>query len=294
MFAHSFSKSSRLIGAFGLAGVTLAAFTFSSKISKAKDETALDPNNFKSFKLREIYPVNHNTNRYRFELENEQKLGLTIASCLVVKAPIGENGKDVIRPYTPVSDTEDKGFFDLVVKTYPQGVMSKYMATLNPGDKLDFKGPFPKFEYKPNTLKKIGMIAGGSGVTPMIQIVQHILKNPNDKTQVSLLFANLSENDILLKQELDALALRNKDRFKVHYTIDKQTTKHWNEEVGFITDDMVKKFMPPPNKDNRVLVCGPPGLMKHLSGEKTPDFKQGELTGLLKKLGYDENNVFKF
>lgn len=276
-------------------GVTLAAFTFSSKISKAKDDTALDPNNFKSFKLREVYQVNHNTNRYRFDLENEQqKLGLTVASCLVVKAPIGENGKDVVRPYTPVSDTEDRGFFDLVVKTYPQGVMSKHLSTLNPGDKIDFKGPFLKFEYKPNNKKKIGMIAGGSGVTPMIQVIQHILKNPNDKTEVSLLFANLSESDILLKQELDALALRNKDRFKVHYTIDKKTTKYWNEDVGFITEDMIKKYMPTPSANNQVLVCGPPGLMKHLSGEKTPDFKQGELTGLLKKMGYDENNVFKF
>jgi cytochrome-b5 reductase len=278
-----------------VAGVSLfASFASFSKSSFAKGESALDPNNFKKFKLLEVYPVSHNTNRYRFGLENDQKLGLTVASCLVVKAPIGENGKDVIRPYTPVSDNDDKGFFDLIIKTYPNGVMSKHVATLSPGDTLEFKGPFSKFEYTPNMKKKIGMIAGGTGITPMIQVLNQIFKNPKDNTEVSLIFANMSESDVLQKQELDALALRHKGQFKVHYTIDKANSKYWKGDVGHVDESMLKKYLPSPSSDTSILVCGPPGFMKHISGDKTPDYKQGELTGLLKKLNYNESQVFKY
>jgi len=137
------------------------------------------------------------------------------------------------------------------------------------------------------------MIAGGTGITPMLQVLHEILRNSDDHTEVSLLFANVSEDDILLKQELDTIAKRKKN-FKVYYTIDKQKTKHWKGGVGFITDEMIKTHMPPPSADNLIFVCGPPGFMKHVSGDKAPDYTQGEVAGLLKKLGYSEPQVFKF
>jgi len=211
----------------------------------------------------------------------------------VVKAPIGENGKDVVRPYTPVSDPSDRGFLDLVIKSYPQGVMSQHIANLQPGQTLDFKGPFPKIDYKPNLKKRIGMIAGGTGITPMLQVIQEILKNSDDKTVVDLVFANQSEADVLLRNELDLLALRHSN-LKVHYTIDKATTNNWKHAVGHINESMLKNHMPPPSDENLILVCGPPGMMKFISGDKAPDYTQGELSGLLKKLGYNENQVFKF
>lgn len=48
-----------------------------------------------------------------------------------------------------------------------------------------------------------------------------ILANPADKTKVSLLFANVSEGDILLKDKIDAMAAAHPDRFRVHYVVDK-------------------------------------------------------------------------
>jgi len=276
------------VSSFGLAFFALSA--------KAKEESvALNPDKFKPFKLMEIYDVSHNTKKYRFALEDpDQKLGLTVASCLVVSAPIGENGKLEVRPYTPVSDPNDRGYFDLVIKTYPQGVMSKHVATLSPGDTLEFKGPFSKIPVTLNMKKKIGMVAGGTGVTPMFQVINEILKNPNDKTEISFVYANLSEKDILLKDQLDQLALNHRDRFKIHYTIDKAVTKTWKHDVGFVSQDMLKKYLPPPSDDSLIMVCGPPPMMNHVSGDKAPDYSQGELTGLLKNMGYSKSGVFKF
>ena len=42
-----------------------------------------------------------------------------------------------------------------------------------------------------------------------------------------------------------------------------------------------------------VQVCGPPPMMKAISGDKAPDKSQGELTGVLAKMNYTKDNVFK-
>jgi cytochrome-b5 reductase len=71
--------------------------------------------------------------------------------------------------------------------------------------------------YEANMCKYIGMIAGGTGITPMLQIVNAVLKNPNDVTRVSLIFANVAESDILCRKELDKLA--DDPRFSVYYVL---------------------------------------------------------------------------
>jgi cytochrome-b5 reductase len=54
-----------------------------------------------------------------------------------------------------------------------------------------------------------------------VQVADAILANPADKTKVTLLFANVSEGDILLKDKIDAMAAAHPDKFKVHYVVDK-------------------------------------------------------------------------
>jgi ferredoxin-NADP reductase len=59
------------------------------------------------------------------------------------------------------------------------------------------------------------MVAGGSGITPMFQVCQAILRNPYDSTKVFLVYANRGEDDILLRDRLDEWARKEGARFKV-------------------------------------------------------------------------------
>ncbi|KAG0491750.1 hypothetical protein HPP92_005148 [Vanilla planifolia] len=267
-----------------------------SPTESSKENVALNPDKWLEFRLQETAKVNHNTKLYRFSFDPTAKLGLDVASCIVTRAAIGEESegrrKYVIRPYTPISDPEAKGYFDLLIKVYPEGKMSQHFASLKPGDVVEVKGPIEKLRYTPNMKKKMGMIAGGTGITPMLQVIKSILKNPDDNTQVSLIYANLSPDDILLKAELDSLSA-SYPNFKVFYTVD-VPTKSWRGGTGFISGDMILKGLPGPAEDTLVLVCGPPGMMKHISGDKAADRSQGELSGLLKELGYTEEMVYKF
>ena len=186
----------------------------------------------------------------------------------------------------------DKGYCELVIKTYPGGIVSNYVHSLKVGDKIEVKGPLLKFKYVPNMKKKIGMLAGGTGLTPMLQVIKEIVNNADDHTEISLVFANNTEEDILLKSELDALVKKHRN-LKITYVV-AQPSGTWKGEKGFVSQELIKHTMPEPSEDNYILVCGPPGFMEAVSGNKTPDYKQGEVKGHLKALGYTESMVFKF
>lgn len=144
-----------------------------------------------------------------------------------------------------------------------------------------------------NSKKYIGMVAGGSGITPMLQLLNAILKNPRDKSEVRLLYSNKSERDILLREELDVLQFLYSN-FKVVHTITEEVPEDWNGLTGFVSERQVRDVLPPPSPDTLICVCGPPGFMKHVSGPLAKDYSQGDLDGVLKHMGYDEDMVFKF
>ncbi|CAI5464776.1 unnamed protein product [Closterium sp. Yama58-4] len=264
---------------------------------EAAPKAALNPQQFVAFRLQQVQEISHNTRIFRFALDPDTRLGLTVASCLVTR-------------YTPITSPDVTGHFDLLVKVYPNGKMSQHMFSLKPGDVLEMKGPIPKLPYQPNMKRSIGMVAGGTGITPMLQVIDAILSNPNDHTQVSLVFANTSPADILLADQLRALAASHPN-FKVYFMVDRvEAGAAWKGGEGFIAADVLRKALPPPSPDSLVLVCGPPGMMRHVSGDKAPDKSQGEifllfafppifplplqLDGLLKTLGYRKDQVYKF
>jgi len=247
-------------------------------------KTLEDPNEKYFLPLIEKEEISHDTRKYRFELPSKDHiLGLPVGQHIHLSATI--NGELVIRSYTPVSSDDDKGFVDLVVKVYKKNVhpkfpeggkMTQYLDALKIGDKIAFRGPSGKLQYLGNgkfsikklrkdppqnvQAKKVNMIAGGSGITPMLQLITEVLKRPGDNTQLALLYANQSEEDILLRDELDVLAAKHQEQFKVWYTIDRATDS-WKFSVGFVNDKMIQDNLFPPSPDTLTVMCGPPPMI---------------------------------
>ena len=128
----------------------------------------------------------------------------------------------------------------------------------------------------------------------MYQLARAIFKNPDDKTKVTLVFGNISEEDILLKHEFQDLENTYPQRFRAFYLLDKPP-EGWAQGKGFITKELLKTVLPEPKEENvKIFVCGPPGLYKAVSGAKKSPSDQGELMGYLKELGYEKEQVYKF
>ena len=138
------------------------------------------------------------------------------------------------------------------------------------------------------------MICGGTGITPMYQVLNALLDDPYDQTKLTLVYANKTAEDILLKQQLTMLEQQHK-RLNVIYVLE-TATFNWTECLGFVNSHMIKSYMPK-SGEGKIFVCGPPGMMKAVSGDKDYDSsppKQGVLSGLLGDLSYTGDDVFKF
>lgn len=272
---------------------------------KRSRPVALDPNNKIKLTLIEREEITHDTRRFRFALPSKEHiLGLPVGKHMMISATI--NGKLEIRAYTPISCDEDIGHLDLLIKVYfanvhpkfPEGgKITQYLEGLKLGDQIDVQGPKGCITYlghgqfqvedkrnrkNPPTFRKcstIGMIAGGSGITPMLQVIRHILRDPTDKTNVVLLFANQTEGDILLRKELEEC---EKDpRVKVWYTLDRPESG-WKYSSGFVSEEMLREHFVPFTADTQVLMCGPPPMLKFAC---IPN---------LEKLGFDANHYLEF
>lgn len=212
-------------------------------------------------------------------------------------APDPESGKEFVeRKYTPVSSTEDG--FVLVVKAYKPnskfrdgGKVSQYLDNIRIGNEIEVHLPYGIMEYlsagqfkKSKQIVKaahVGMVAGGSGLTPMLRLLEASLSDPSDITKFTLLFANRSECDILLRERLDELAATFPERFRVAYTLTKPP-EEWKGENGLITEDMLKAYMPPPHPSSLILCCGPPKMIENCC-KKNLDI-----------IGYSRNQVWDF
>lgn len=268
-------------------------------------KTLVDPNEKYFLPLVEKEEISHDTRKFRFSLpSSDHILGLPIGQHIHLSATI--NGELVIRSYTPVSSDDDKGFVDLVIKVYKRNVhpkfpdggkMTQYLDEMKIGDTIAFRGPSGKLQYLGNgkfsikklrkdppqivNVKKVNMIAGGSGITPMLQLITEILKKTDDNTQLALLYANQTESDILLRDDIDVLAAKHQDKFKVWYTVDRASAT-WKFSTGFVSDEMIKENLFAPASDTLTVMCGPPPMINFAC---LPN---------LDKLGYDKELNFAY
>ena len=150
-------------------------------------------------------------------------------------------GEEIIRKYTPTSNINEKGFFDIPIKIYykntlPEhpggGMFTQYIDSLKIGDQLDISGPSGKITYfgdgifkilrkKEDVMikvKNIGLIAAGAGITSCFQLLQYCATQ-NEDINISLLYANKTENDILLRQILEEFVAEQ--MIKAYFVLEK-------------------------------------------------------------------------
>lgn len=107
-----------------------------------------------------------------------------------------------------------------------------------------------------------------------------ILSDDKDKTQLHLIYANVTEDDILLREELDQLVQAHRGRISVYYVLN-NCPPGWSGGEGFVTADMISKHLPAPADDVVVWRCGPPPMNKAMRDH-------------LDNLGYSKDSLFQF
>ena len=228
------------------------------------------------------------------------------------------------RAFTPISwqkprgdHVSEQGFFEVLVKTYafPYAEVARWLTTRQPGEKLDTHGPHVSFDT-PSFIKRleethqtqgqtktkiqVGMVAGGTGIAPMYQLLMEMRKY--DWLDIRLVYANRSRDEILMLEELEKLKRDAKATINIHYLVEDDAgmpsdRKNWS--MGRVTMQVLAAHMPAPTREKAngqpsIFVCGPPGMMNAVSGDRVQEVYQGPLKGMLKELGYRSSEVFKF
>lgn len=282
----------------------------------------LDPKKWRATRLVSKQIISPDARIFRFALGSEdQELGLPVGQHVFVRvrsknARTGEI-EMVQRAYTPYSGNTQRGFLDILIKVYfpsdaaatsapafEGGKMTMLLEKIDvssPSDDLtiELKGPLGSFTYlgqqqirwKPASavrrVRKLAMIAGGSGITPIWSTLKAIAdevldaSNPSspalDPIQIWIVYGNRTEQDILIREELERLRVALKGNLKVWHVLSNCTPENeanWSMGRGHITANVLRTHLPPPPakpasedelEDTLALVCGPPPMEKAVS-----------------------------
>jgi nitrate reductase (NAD(P)H) len=239
----------------------------------------LDSRTWNKALLQSKIPVSWDTRVFTFKLDHdEQALGLPTGQHLMIRLRDPVTREAIIRSYTPISQTTKKGTVDVLIKIYADsqervgGKMTKALDAIPTGHWVDFKGPIGKFEYigrglcavngKERRVKKFYMVCGGSGITPIYQVLRAVMQDKQDATHCTLLNGNRLVEDILCREDLDAFARENPARCKLLYTLTKGP-EDWEGLRGRIGSSLLQEHCPRgAERDSLVLICGPEALEK--------------------------------
>ncbi len=224
------------------------------------------------------------TRLFTFKLQHDdQLLGLPIGQHLMLRLRDPVTREAVIRSYTPISHPDRRGYLDVLVKVYfdtkerKGGKMSQAMDSLPVGHFVDFKGPIGKFIYlgsgrcavngRERNIKRFVMIAGGSGITPIYQVLRAIMEDKADDTKCIVLIGNRMAEDILCKKELDEFHRGNEHRCNLLHTLT-QAPDDWEGLRGRIAGPLLEEHCER-DEDTMALICGPEALEKSVHAALT-------------------------
>ncbi|XP_042890447.1 cytochrome b5 reductase 4-like isoform X3 [Penaeus japonicus] len=176
-------------------------------------------------------------------------------------------GKDVVKPYTPVTASLKVGEEEEVgrkiyifIKIYEGGALTPALDELPIGSSIDVS--FPEGTFTPDkltaatvTATDVALLAAGTGITPMIRVMLAALQN---EKRVHLILFNKTEEDIPWKEELNTLLSDHSSLLKVTHVLSKAEDS-WSGLRGHIRQDLLEDLLPKCEDKHAVhlCVCGP-------------------------------------
>lgn len=247
---------------------------------------------FRKCSVTSVTSVTHDTKLLCLELPLGMHMIIPVGCHVFVSDTI--SGELVTRSFTavPPSLTLEKSderfacgrYLHLMIKIYPDGLLTPSIGNLKPGDKLDVSTTYSG-NFRLSVLKDVRCLilyAAGTGFTPMASLLHHCLMKPNRTVRdILLVFFNKQTRDILWKEQLDQLS-SSVSGFSVRYVLS-EPPSDWTGLTGRIRKELLEELSPKPTNEEKVLlcVCGP------------TQFTQKVLK-FAGELGYSDDQTFAF
>jgi NAD(P)H-flavin reductase len=153
-------------------------------------------------------------------------------------ASLGFPDNPMRRPYSIASSPADSHKFELLIDTTPQGIGTKYLSNMRPGDEAAFLAPMGLFTLakgeQAEKEKALMLIATGSGIAPLRSMVLDLLQTKGDTREIWLYWGLRYETDMFWEDEFHELS-QAFPNFHFHITLSK-ATEDWPLCRGHVTD----------------------------------------------------------
>jgi ferredoxin-NADP reductase len=176
-----------------------------------------------------------------------------------------EDGYQAQRSYSIASPPEDE-LLTLTVERVDGGEVSPYLlGDLRAGDQFELRGPIGGyFVWTVATRGPLCLIAGGSGIAPLMAMLRHRARR-KVRAPALLLYSSRSLEDVIYREELDAMARRDPD-LRVVSTLTRKQPKGWTGPRGRIDKALLAEACFPPEQKPNIFVCGPTPFVEGVSG----------------------------
>lgn len=194
----------------------------------------------------------------------------------------------VVRAYSMASYPDEKDIIMLNVRIaspppgkdgIPPGIMSSYIWSLKPGDKVMISGPFGEFFAK-DTEAEMVFVGGGAGMAPMRSHIFDQLKRLSSNRKITFWYGARSLREAFYSDEFDKLQEEN-ENFTWHLALsDPLEEDNWEGYTGFIHDVLAKNYLleHAAPEDCEYYMCGPPMM-------------NSAVINMLKDLGVEDENI---
>jgi len=173
----------------------------------------------------------------------------------------GEDGYQAQRSYSIASAPESKDVM-LTVERIEDGEVSPYLSIdVQTSDRFELRGPIGgHFIWTAALGGPLFLVAGGSGVAPLMAMLRHRAA-ANSKVPTVLLYSSRAFDDIIYREELDRLAAAN-DGLKIVHTLTRKQPAGWTGGARRIDRAMLESEGFPPAARPRTFICGPTQLVE--------------------------------
>jgi ferredoxin-NADP reductase len=173
-----------------------------------------------------------------------------------------EDGYSVERSYSIASEPERAGEIDVTVERIEGGEVSPFLhEVVVPGDRLELRGPIGGyFVWEAALGGPLLLVAGGSGVVPLMAIARHRARAAS-AVPARLLFSSRGPEEIIYADELDRLA-GSGDGFEAIHTLTRRQPPGWTGYARRIDEAMLAEVLEPLGVATRAYACGPTALVE--------------------------------
>jgi len=172
------------------------------------------------------------------------------------------DGYQAQRSYSIASEPERMGEIDLTVERLEDGEVSSYMhEVLARGDQIEVRGPIGGyFVWESMQGGPLLLVAGGSGVVPLMAMIRHRQRSGSD-VPTRLLYSSRTPDDVIYFEELDELRAMDSGLEVIH-TFTRRQPPGWKGYARRIDAQMLDEVIAPLGKMPRVFICGPTLLVE--------------------------------